>query len=469
MIAMTLAEVAGVVSGRLTDAADPGARVDGPVVFDSREVRPGGMFVAFDGANVDGHDYVTEALAAGAVAAIVTRPVAGACIVVDDAAVALGALARAVAARLPDTIVIGITGSSGKTSTKDLLAQVLRPAGQTVAPPGSFNNELGHPYTVLLADTSTRFLILETSARGVGHIRYLTSIAPPRIGVVLNVGSAHLGEFGSRAAIAAAKSELVEALPDSGVAVLNADDPAVRAMAARTSAAVVLFGEAEDAHVRASDVRLDRAGRAVFVLHLIGQSAEIELQFVGRHQVSNALAVTAAAWQCGLPFEEITAALRAARPASRWRMETRERRDGVTVINDAYNANPESVRAALATLQAIGDSGRRTWAVLGPMAELGDAAATEHAAIGRFVVEHAIDRVVAVGAQTQPLLDGATGAGARPGSISAVENTDAALSLLRSELRPGDVVLVKASRAASLERIAIALGDDVEVDEGGTR
>src|SRR6476646_5841331 len=265
MIELRLGQVAAVTRGPL-GRADPTVRVTGSFEFDSRRVTPGGLFVAFAGQHADGHDHAAAAIDAGAVAAVVTRPVAVPHVLVGDSLAAMAALATEVARCLSAT-VIGITGSSGKTSTKDLVAALLERIGPTIAPPGSFNNELGHPYTVLRADTSTRFLVLETSARGIGHIRALTRIAPPRIGVVLNVGSAHLGEFGSREAIATAKGELVEALPaatDGGVAILNGDDPLVASMANRTRARVVTVGESPGVDVRADQVRLDDLGHATF-------------------------------------------------------------------------------------------------------------------------------------------------------------------------------------------------------------
>jgi UDP-N-acetylmuramoyl-tripeptide--D-alanyl-D-alanine ligase len=465
MIELTLGEIAGIVGGRLVDA-DPATRVTGSVEFDSRAVTPGGLFLALPGERVDGHDYVTAALDAGAVAALVSRPVGAASIEVADGYAALAALAAAVVRRLPDTTVVGVTGSSGKTSTKDVLAQLLARLGPTVAPPGSFNNELGHPYTVLRAERSTRFLVLENSARGIGHIRYLTEIAPPRIGVVLNVGSAHLGEFGSREAIAQAKGELVEALPADGVAVLNADDPLVLAMAARTAARVVTVGESATADVRASDVSLDDLGRARFTLHAGGRSAPVALRLVGAHHVGNVLAAAAVALECGMAFADLAAALGEVTPASRWRMEVTERGDGVLVINDAYNANPESMRAALKALASVARArraaGGRSFAVLGQMAELGADAAAEHDAIGRLAVRLDVSRVVAVGEEARPIQHGAALEGSWDGESSWVPDADAAVALLRAELRPGDVVLVKASRAARLERVALAIADDTE-------
>ncbi len=469
MIPLTLAEVAGIVGGRLSGGADPGAVVSGPVVFDSRLVAPGGLFLAFAGEHADGHDFVHAAVGAGAVAALVSRPVAAPSIEVPDVLAAVAALASAVVRRLPELTVVGITGSAGKTTTKDLVAGLLRRLGPTVAPPGSFNNELGHPTTVLLADEHTRYLVLEKGARGLGHIAHLARIAPPRIGVVLNVGSAHLGEFGSREAIAQAKGELVEALGPDGVAVLNGDDPLVRAMASRTAARVVSFGEG-DADVRAEDVELDELGRARFSL----RGEPVALRLVGAHQVSNAVAAAAVALECGLPVAEVAAGLSEARPESRWRMEVTDRADGVTVINDAYNANPESMRAALKVLAALGRSARgsrarRTWAVLGPMGELGADAGAEHDALGRLAVRLDVARLVAVGAEARLIAGGAALEGSWDGESSWVPDVDAALELLGRELRPGDVVLVKASRAAGLERVALALTDSTERAERAER
>lgn len=462
MIELTLGEVAAAVGGTL-HGADPATVVTGGVEFDSRLVTPGGLFLALAGERADGHDFVAAATASGAVASIVTRPVAGPSIRVADGYAALAALAATVVRRLPGLTVVGVTGSSGKTSTKDVLAQLLARLGPTVAPPGSFNNELGHPYTVLRADAATRYLVLETSARGIGHIRYLTEIAPPRIGVVLNVGSAHLGEFGSREAIAQAKGELVEALPADGVAVLNADDPLVAAMAARTPARVVTVGEAATADVRASDVSLDDLGRPTFVLHARGVDGYVALRGVGAHQVGNALAAAAVALECGLTVEQVAAALSEATPVSRWRMEVTERPDGVVIINDAYNANPESMRAALKALASVARSRRaRSFAVLGEMAELGPEGPAEHDALGRLAVRLDVARVVAVGTAARPIQHGAALEGSWNGESSWVPDVDAAIALLREELRPGDVVLVKASRAASLERVALAIADDTE-------
>lgn len=462
MIALTLGEVAAIVGGELRNA-DPTTRVTGSVEFDSRQVGPGGLFLALPGEHVDGHDYTDAALANGAVASIVTRGVAGPSIVVADGFAALAALAAAVVRRLPDVTVIGVTGSSGKTSTKDLLAQLLPRLGPTVAPPGSFNNELGHPYTVLRADMDTHYLVLENSARGIGHIRALTRIAPPRLGAVLNVGSAHLGEFGSREAIAEAKGELVEALPDAaagGVAVLNADDPLVLAMAARTSARVVTVGEAAGADVRAAEITLDELGRAAFTLRAVAGEQRVVLRLIGAHHVGNALAAAAIALECGLALEDVAAALSSAEAGSRWRMQLTETADGLAVINDAYNANPESMRAALQALVAIAggrSGGVRSFAVLGPMAELGDYGPSAHDSLGALAASLGVTRVIAVGEPARGIVHGAVRDAAWPGTASWSPDAADALVTLRAEARPGDVVLVKASRSAGLEQVALAM------------
>ncbi|WP_075301126.1 MULTISPECIES: UDP-N-acetylmuramoyl-tripeptide--D-alanyl-D-alanine ligase [unclassified Pseudonocardia] len=479
MIEMTLAEVAAVTGGTLHGVSDEQAAVPVTAVeFDSRKAGPGALFLALPGERADGHDFAAGAVTRGATGVLAGRPVDAPAVVAPPAEVrdahtylgsvdpdghgaavlaALGRLARHVLGALPGLAVVGVTGSAGKTSTKDLLAAVLAPLGRTVAPPESFNNELGTPWTALRADAATRHLVLEFSARGAGHIAALCAVAPPRIGVVLNVGSAHLGEFGSRAGIAAAKGELVEALPPGdlpggrgGVAVLNADDELVLAMRSRTPARVVTFGRSAGADVRAEDETLD-AGRPSFRLVTPAGSAPVSLRLVGAHQVSNALAAAAVALELGGTPEGIAEALSAAGPASRWRMEVTDRADGVTVVNDAYNANPEAMRAALSALASVAGPDRRAWAVLGPMAEIGDGAAEAHADTTRRARDAGVARVVAVGAPDYG--DGAEHVG----------DVGAALDLLRAELAPGDVVLVKASRSAGLERIAAGLlGHDAE-------
>jgi UDP-N-acetylmuramoyl-tripeptide--D-alanyl-D-alanine ligase len=496
MIRLSAAEIAActggtVTGGTVTGGAGPGdtAAVDvtGPVVIDSRQVVPGALFAALPGEHVDGHDYAAAAAAAGAAAVLAARPlpaVAVPVIVVADVTAALGMLARAVLGRLPGATVVGITGSSGKTSTKDLIAQVVERLGPTVAPEGSLNNEIGLPLTVLRADSSTRYLVLEMSARGIGHIAYLASIAPPKISVVLNVGRAHAGEFGSIDAVAKAKGEIVEALPPAAagsVAVLNADDPNVAAMAARTGARPVFTSTASAGAVltstvsagtgaagvvpgraadfTASDVTLDGLGRASFTLHTPAGSAPVALRLHGAHHVANALAAAAVAAELGMDTRAIADALTAATARSGKRMELHERPDGVLVVNDAYNANPDSTRAAIEALAHLTrqGTGRRGIAVLGYMAELGDIAAESHAEAGRLAALAGAAVVIAVGAGAAPVLDGARAVGGWPGEAVAAAGPQAALAELRDRLRPGDVVLVKASKVAGLWEVADGL------------
>ncbi|MCP2338294.1 UDP-N-acetylmuramoyl-tripeptide--D-alanyl-D-alanine ligase [Actinomadura rupiterrae] len=458
MIPLPLSTVAeltgGTVTGLPPDGPEPVVR--GPVVIDSREAVPGALFAALPGERADGHDFAPAAFAGGASAVLAARPVDGPAVVVPDVQEALGLLARGVLARLPDAVVTGVTGSAGKTSTKDLIAQVVERAGPTIAPVGSFNNEIGLPLTALRADEGTRHLVLEMGARGIGHIAYLCGIARPAIGVVLNVGSAHLGEFGSREAVAQAKGEMVEALPASGTAVLNADDPLVAAMASRTEAQVVTFGRGPDATVRAVDEDLDEAGRGRFTLVTPEGEAKVALRLAGAHMVPNALAAAAVARAAGMGVADVADALSAAGPRSRWRMEVTDRPDGVTVINDAYNANPESTRAALDVLAHLA-RGRRAFAVLGEMAELGDTSVAEHAKIGQHVARSGVAGLVVVGDAAAPVAEGAAQVAAWTGELVQVDDVGAAVTALSGRLRPHDVVLVKGSRVAGLERVAAAL------------
>jgi UDP-N-acetylmuramoyl-tripeptide--D-alanyl-D-alanine ligase len=470
MITLTVGEIGALLGAPLTGPGDPAARVTS-VTADSRQVSRGALFVALPGTRVDGHSFVPSAYAGGAVAALTREAVPGApCLVVADPLVALGRLARSLVDRgvAEGLQVVGITGSQGKTSTKDLLTQVLETAGPTVAPIGNLNNELGVPLTVCRIESGTRFLVTEMGARGIGHIAYLCDIAAPRVGVVLNVGQAHVGEFGGKAAIARAKGELVEALPETGVAVLNAADPLVWAMRQRTAADVVGFAAERPPPgpgVWSSAVTVDALGRPSFTLHWqqVGESeaeVEVQLRLSGRHQVGNALAAAAAALALGLDLEQIGSALSRATARSRWRMEVAERADGLLVVNDAYNANPDSMRAAVSTLAELGrDRGARTWAVLGDMLELGEAAEHEHAEIGRFVAQSGVDRLIAVGAYASVMATAARAAGLTgPGAVRVYPDKDALLGDRLDGLGSGDIVLVKASRGLALDSVAEAIG-----------
>lgn len=449
MIEMTLGEIAEVVGG----VAHGEATVTGAAFLDTRTPEPGGLFVAIAGERVDGHDLAAAAGDAGAAAALGTRPTAVPTVVVDDVTAALGRLARHVVDRLPEVMVLAMTGSQGKTGTKDYLAHVLGEAGPTVATRGNFNNELGVPLTVLRATPDTRYLVVEMGARGVGHVAELCRIAPPRVAAVLNVGTAHIGEFGSREAIAQAKGEIVEGLPPEGTAVLNADDDLVAAMAARTGASVTTFGTAP-ADVAVSEVTTDELGRQSFELVHRGSGATVHLAQVGAFQWRNAAAAAAMALAAGLDLDTVADSLGDAGPVSRWRMELTERPDGLIVINDAYNANPESMRAALDTLTGIGTrSGRRTVAVLGEMLELGDGALAAHLGVGAYAAEAGVDVLLTVGPAADALAQGFETAAAR-GVAIVTAGRDDAVDWLRHNVSAADVVLVKASRGAALELIA---------------
>ena len=460
MIPFTLAQIAEVTGGLVVPAECAQVTVAGPVVTDSRQAAPGSLYVARIGEFADGHEFASGAIQFGAVAALTTRPLDGVpCVVVDDTERAFGVLGRAVVEALPHCTLIGITGSSGKTSTKDLLGQVLASAAETIAPEGSFNSEIGVPLTLCRAQQSTRFLVVEMGARGIGHIAYLAGIAPPDIGVVLNVGVAHVGEFGSVEAIALAKRELVEALPVDGVAVLNADDPVVAAMARHTNARVVFVGEAADADVRAIDVELTPHGAARFTVRAGGFQHRLTLTVIGRHHIGNALAVVAVALECGLDLAAACLALESAAPLSRWRMQVTQRPDGVTVINDAYNANPDSMRAALDALHHLG-AGRRSWAVLGAMLELGADSDALHAAVGAYALSREVDELLVVGEAAAPIAQGARETEGTT-NVRLVPDAEAAAVLLGQELRRGDVVVFKSSRDAGLRW----LGDRVAQEE----
>jgi UDP-N-acetylmuramoyl-tripeptide--D-alanyl-D-alanine ligase len=479
VIPLHLSEIAAVVHGELVGAD---AIVTAPAFVDSRAVEEGGLFVAIAGERVDGHAYAEGAVAGGAAGVLGARPTGVPTVVVADPVAALGRLARHVRDALPGLTVLAMTGSQGKTGTKDFLAQLLEAAGETVATAGNYNNELGVPLTVLRATESTRYLVVEMGARGIGHISELCAIARPDIAAVINVGTAHLGEFGTQEAIAQAKGEIVEALPAEGVAVLNADDPLVAAMASRTQAKVLTWGAEEPApglsdgsgrlkatesdgadpkrrpDVAFRDVELDELGRPAADFVLAGASQRVQLLEIGRHQVLNAAAALAMAVAAGVEERSALAALAGARSLSRWRMEVHDRADGVTVINDAYNASPDAMRAALDTLAGIGQrSGRRTLAVLAEMRELGGDAERIHAEIGAHAAAAGVDVLLVIGDDAAPMLAGASKISEWSGTAVSAPDRAAALAWLRENVVPGDVVLVKASRGAALELVAEGL------------
>ena len=484
MIAFTAAEIAEITNGRLD--ADPGI-TPLSVVTDSRDATPGSLYVAKPGEHADGHDFVAAAFGNGSTLALVERPVAGPdgtrypAVLVTDAVLAMGALAAEAVRRIraarqaagEEFTVVGITGSAGKTTTKDLLAGVLAGRGNTIAPQGSYNGEIGVPLTVFKADGTTRFLVIEMGATGIGHIRYLADMVKPDIGVVLGVGTAHAGEFGGVENIARAKGELLEGLSATGTAIINLDDDRVAAMRGRTQAEVLGYSAERRAGAAVQAVNPDTnpAGNPEFDLILPSGEPDLHVssKLIGAHHMGNLLAAAAAASAAGVPGRDIAASLSTQAAASRWRMERTERADGVTVINDAYNANPESMRAALRTLADLG-RGRRTWAVLGAMLELGPESIREHTAVGTQVVRLNISRLVVVGKAARPLYVSAVQEGSWGDECSFAETIDEAYELLNAELEPGDLVLFKSSNSVGLrhlgDRIALPPQTPVPANEG---
>lgn len=426
------------------------------VQTDSRKVLSGDLYIAIKGEKFDGADFIESALQAGA-AAVITQASSSSpnVLQVADSVEALGRVANLYRKKLKARI-IGITGSSGKTSTKDLLAQVLSHSGSVVAAAGSFNNEIGLPTTILSAPLDTDFLVLEMGMRGLGQITYLSEIAEPEIGILLNVGTAHIELLGSRAAIAQAKSEIVSSLPENGTAVLLADDPLVLQAKDLTRAKVLTFGEAPSADVRISDISLNNQAHPEFEMIFGKQSSRVQLQLSGEHQALNAAAVTCVALTLGMSFKQIVKALENATADSAMRMQVINLPNGITVINDAYNANPESMRAGLKALKAMA-KGRRTWAVLGEMRELGEYSVESHDEIGRLCVRLDINRMIGVGEAGKIIQIGAAQEGSWGNEAEWAEDIEATVLKLKNELLPGDIVYVKASRAIGLERVAEAI------------
>lgn len=467
MIALTLAEIAAVLGGELRLAASdtPETVVDGVVDTDSRVMEPGAIFVAKPGEITDGHRFVGAATEAGAVLAIVEHPVDVdvSQIVVPDAVRALADLARAVVARVRETgdlRIVGITGSNGKTTTKNFLARILQDEGETVAPIKSYNNEVGAPLTMLRVTPTTRFLVSEFGAAGVGSIAQLAGLVEPDVAVVLMVGLAHAGGFGGIEQTARAKAELVESARAGGTAVLNVDDPrvaAMRSIADDRGLTTVGFGQGAAAEVRASAIDVTAAGTSAIV-HADGSEQPLQLQVLGAHHISNALAAIAAAQVLGVTVSDSIARLETVEIAERWRMQPMGN-DSVRIINDAYNASPDSMAAALRTLAQITSPGERTVAVLGAMSELGEAAGEEHDRIGLLAVRLNIQRIVVVGPDARRLFLSAVGEGSWDGEAVHLPDQDAAFEYLQTELRTGDRVLVKSSNSVGLRHLGDRLGE----------
>ena len=448
MISISASEVAQIVGGALIG---DNVTITAPAVLHSSQATPGSIFLAIKGEHVDGHDFAGDAFKHGAVLALTTKSIAGNHIVVSDVTEALGKLAHYVRQALKDLIVIGITGSQGKTTTKELLNSVLSQVGETVSPSGNYNNDLGAPLSLLQCTPETKFCIVEMGARHQGDIARLATIARPNVGVVLKVGSAHVGEFGSVEMIAKTKSELISTLENSAVAILGNYDSYTPAMAALHMGRTITFGETPDCDIRATDIEF-REGRAHFDLVTPDGRSAVGLRIIGLHQVANALAVAAVATEVGLTLDQIAGGLSTAESHAKWRMEIVELPQ-LLLINDAYNASPEAMAAALSTLSLFAqERGGQSWAFLGKMHELGESSQTDHAAIGTLASELGIDHLVCVGAPEYALHisdDGTT-------TVHFCADKEEALGVAKA-LSPGDVVLVKASRSEKLEELAEAI------------
>ena len=461
MITLSLHEIAKVIGAELIGAGD--VQVTGSVETDSRLVKAGSLFVAKPGEITDGHLFISQAIANGAVAAIVEHKVSESInqLVVNDAVQALGLLAEYVVAEVKSkgTLqVIGVTGSNGKTTTKNMLREVLSIAGETVAPEESFNNEVGAPYSMLKITADTKYLVVELGADGLGSIRYLAKMCKPDIGVELKVGLAHAGEFGGIEITENIKAELVEELDEAGIALLNIDDSRVANMSSRTKAKVVGFGTNSLADYRAAEINLNLDGTSFIFNRPDGSQDPVQLQILGEHHVYNALAALSVGDLLGIDKKASITALEKMNLAERWRMERHVRRDGLLMINDAYNASPESMRAALQTLAQLGRlSGKKTVAVLGEMAELGEFAAGEHDALGRIAVRLNLTQVVVVGQGAKLIHMGASQEGSWDGESKYFDEISEALGFLRGMLTGEEIVLVKSSKSANLRY----LGDDL--------
>ncbi|HEY9497750.1 MAG TPA: UDP-N-acetylmuramoyl-tripeptide--D-alanyl-D-alanine ligase [Terrimesophilobacter sp.] len=464
MIALPLAELAGILDGvlQLPVGGREDSRVDGPVVVDSRLATPGSIFFAMPGEETDGHRFAAAAVAAGAVVVVAERPltVAAPVILVPSSLAALAELARVVVARVRSAgtlRVVAVTGSNGKTTTKNMLRAILERVGTVVAPRGSFNNQVGAPLSMLEVGWETDFLVVEMGASAAGEIAHLVSIVMPDVAIVLKVGLAHAGGFGSIEETQKAKAELVTGLPQGAVAVLNADDSRVAAMAGQTRAQLVWFGLSDAAQLRAEDIDVSVRGTE-FTLVTGTTRRPVRLRILGEHHVLNALAAIAATAQLGVDLSVAVDALEGLARAERWRMELVEAPGGYTVINDAYNASPDSMAAALKTLAEVTRGTRRSVAVLGEMAELGSLADEEHDRIGRLVVRLNVEKLVVVGRAARHIHNAAGLEGSWDGESVLVASADEAYDLLRGELRSGDVVLVKSSNSAGLRLLGDRLG-----------
>lgn len=447
-----LRDIATVVDGRVS-----GDDVEvTTVTTDSRSVPPGALFVALPGERTDGSRYIGAAYDAGAVAVMTgeSEPTPVPTVFVRSAGAALMELA-ADERKSMEAVVVAVTGANGKTSTKDMAAAILSGSLRTHASPRSFNTEVGLPVTLLTGAPDAQVVVAEMGARHKGDVAELCAIARPDIVVVTNIGLAHVEIFGSWDVIVEAHAEPVEALDERGVAILFADDPVVSGYRDRCAGRVVTFGASASADVRSEDVHLDQDGLAWFTVTARGAAASVRLAVPGEHMVANALAAMAVGLELGVSLPDAASALANAQ-VSPWRMETFTTPDGVRVVNDAYNANPESVEAAIKAARAMAGKARLI-AVLGPMAELGSLAGAQHERVGELAAKVRVDRLITVGADAYPIAMAGLREGVEPENVASYDEGDAALADVRANARPGDVVLFKASRVAGLERLAEAL------------
>lgn len=464
MIPLALSEISTILNGELVLPAgvDDSLVISGVSETDSRLIEPGGIFFAKPGEETDGHLFIPQAIERGAALLVVDRAVTASVphIIVPDTVEALADLAREVVSRVRSRghlKIIGITGSNGKTTTKNLVAALCAEHGETVWPKASFNNEVGAPLTMLKVTFDTKFLVLELGASGIGHIARLTRIAPLDIAVALMVGLAHAGEFGGIENTIIAKTEIIRGLVPGGVSILNRDDPRVRSMAEVAPGPIRWFGLSEGCDYRASRISTSLSGTS-FTLEIDGESRLVQFKVLGEHHVMNALAAIAVATELGFPLDGVLAKLSEVSRAERWRMEVLTGNE-FTVINDAYNASPDSMAAALKTLVQVAPAGSRTIAVLGEMAELGEFSGEEHDRIALLIVRLNVDTLVVVGEGARRLHISAINEGSWDGESVYFASSDEAYDYVVSHVAPGDVILVKSSNSANLRFLGDRLGE----------
>ena len=465
MISMTLADIAQTMQGTLvlgSTGSTAETIVSGLTDTDSRLITAGDIFVAKPGEFTDGHLFIPAAVENGAAVVIVDHEVDTTVpqIVVDDTVVAMGRLATEVVARVRakgNLTVVGITGSNGKTTTKNLVASMCERVGPTVFPRDSFNNEVGTPITMLKITEDTRYLVLELGASGRGHIKRMTDMVRPDIAAVLMIGLAHAGEFGGIETTVVSKRELIESLGPDGIAILNLDDPRVMSMASAVPGDIITFGHSPEANVRVSDITSSIEGTE-FDLHTPAGDAHVRFKVLGEHHAMNAAAATAIALTLGFELELIVSSLESVIRAEHWRMELMGG-NGVTIINDAYNASPDSMAAALKTLRQVAGPKNRTIAVLGEMAELGEYAGEEQDRLALLIVRLGIDQLVVVGDGARRLHISAINEGSWDGESKFYSTPDEAYDYLSSLLQAGDIVLVKSSNSAKLRFLGDRLGE----------